>query len=82
MLSDESGDLITYTLVVADWLYDIKPHRYNESTSTLLRLSVLEAWAEVYVRAHEINAQDNAEEALDLLSTVSISVWNAAETFF
>ncbi|XP_063687997.1 HEAT repeat-containing protein 5B-like [Bolinopsis microptera] len=44
--------------------------RYNESTSTLLRLSVLQAWAEVYVRAHELNKQDSAEEALDLLSTV------------
>ena len=42
--------------------------RYNESTSTLLRLSVLQAWAEVYVRAHQINHQD--QEALDLLSTV------------
>ena len=47
--------------------------RYNESTSTLLRLSVLQAWAEVYVKAHVLNAQDHEEESLDLLSTVSLT---------
>ena len=45
--------------------------RFNESTSTLLRLSVLQAWAEVYVKAYNLHNTGEAE-AVDILSTVGV----------